>query len=83
MKNTKQNTSRKINGVLDTYLQETEVRKNPYKKAARGAGKIEETWVGTKPQNSTTFLTIKEKCKIKLSRRKGRVTTGLDSHTTA
>ena len=45
-----------MNGVLDTYLQETEARKKPYKKAARMAGKIEETWVGTKPQNSTTFL---------------------------
>ena len=38
------------NGVLDTYLRETEARKNPYKKAARRTGKKEELWVGTNPQ---------------------------------
>ena len=51
-KNTSQNTSRKINGVLDTYLQETlGGREKPLqKKPARDGEKIEETWVGTKPK---------------------------------
>ena len=35
VKNALQNTSRKMSGVLDTYLQE----KNPYKKTTRRAGK--------------------------------------------
>ena len=51
-KNTSQNTSRKINGVLDTYLQETlGGREKPLqKKPARDGEKVEETWVGTKPK---------------------------------
>ena len=51
-KNTSQNTSRKINGVLDTYLQETlrDQEKTLQKKTARDGKKIEETWVGTNPK---------------------------------
>ena len=52
VKNTSQNTSRKINGVLDTYLQETlrDQEKTPTKKPARDVKEIEETWVGTNPK---------------------------------
>ena len=52
VKNTSQNTSRKINGVLDTYLQETlrDQEKTLQKKTARDGKKIEETWVGTNPK---------------------------------
>ena len=50
-KNTSQNTSRKINGVLDTYLQETLVgQEKPLQKTRERREKIEETWVGTKPK---------------------------------
>ena len=75
-----------MNGVLDTYLHETEARKKPYQKAARMAGKIEKNLGRNQAPKLHNLPTrpkkiIKEKCKIKLSRRKGRVTTELDSHT--
>ena len=51
VKNTSQNASRKINGVLDTYLQETLVgQEKPLQKTRERREKIEETWVGTKPK---------------------------------
>ena len=51
MKDTSQNTSRKINGVLDKYLEETlGGLEKPLQKNPRETGKIEETWVGTKPK---------------------------------
>ena len=50
-------TSRKINAVLDAYLQETlGGQEKPLQKTRERREKIEETWVGTKPKNSTTFL---------------------------
>ena len=73
-----------MSGVLVTYLQEMEARKNPYKKAARSGGKNR----GNLGRNQAPKLhdlptvpkkIIKGKYKIKLSRRKGRVTTGVDS----
>ena len=72
-----------MSGVLVTYLQEMEARKNPYKKAARSGGKNR----GNLGRNQAPKLNdlptvpkkiIKGKYKIKLSRRKGRVTTGVD-----
>ena len=42
VKNSSQNTSGKINGVLDTYLQHSEARKNPYKKTRERREQIEE-----------------------------------------
>ena len=45
------NTSREINGVLDTYLQETIWgQEKPLQKTRERREKIEETWVGTKPK---------------------------------
>ena len=45
------NTSKKINGVLDTYLQETIWgQEKPLQKTRERREKIEETWVGTKPK---------------------------------
>ena len=51
VKNTSQNTSRKINRVLDTYLQETlGGQEKSLQKTRERREKIEETWVGTKPK---------------------------------
>ena len=53
MKNASQNTSRKINGVLDTYLQETlGGQEKPLQKTRERREKIEETWVGTEPKKT-------------------------------
>ena len=92
MKNVSQNTSRKIYGGLDTYLQKGTPRPEKThrkKKNTRRAGKIDETWVGTKPKTprpsheAEKKKIIKEKYEIKLSHRKGSVTTGFYSHKTA
>jgi len=46
-----------MSGVLDTYLQETlGSQEKPLQKTHEKGGKKEETWVRTKPKNSTTFL---------------------------
>ena len=55
---TVKNTSRKIKRSFG-YVSTRDTRrpgKNRYKNPVRDGKKIEETWVGTKPKNSTTFL---------------------------
>ena len=65
-----------MNGVLDTYLQETlGGHQRTLQKNCEKVGKIEETWVRTKPKNSTTFLRGRKNNKTK-----GRVTTENDLH---
>ena len=75
-----------MNGVLDTYLQETEARKKPLQKSREKGGKNR----GNLGRNQAPKLhnlptrpkkIIKEKYKMKFSRRKGRVTIRVDSHT--
>ena len=64
VKNTSQNTSRKINGVLDTYLQETlGGQEKPLQKTRERRGKNRETWVGTKPKK-TRRLSYETETKI-------------------
>ena len=65
-----------MNGALDTYLQETlGGHQSTLQKNREKVGKIEETWVRTKPKNSTTFLRGR-----KNNKRKGRVTKENDLH---
>ena len=65
-----------MNGVLDTYLQETlRGHQSTLQKTREKVEEIEETWVRTKPKNSTTFLRGR-----KNNKREGRVTKENDLH---